>query len=134
MNRRMLVVALFSLVAGAGGIAVASLAGCSGSGCMMGPDCKMGDMGGSSHCAPKGTDAAQPAPAQPAAGDSAQKPGSAMVNARCPIMGGKPTAALTRDYNGQKVGFCCAMCPGQWDKLTNAQKDAKLAKVTAAAN
>ncbi len=56
------------------------------------------------------------------------------VNARCPIMGSliKPesvTANLTRDYKGQKVGFCCAGCPSAWDKLTDAEKQAKLSAV-----
>ncbi len=36
------------------------------------------------------------------------------------------SAALTREYKGQKVAFCCAMCPPAWDKLTDAQKEAKL--------
>ena len=99
---------------------------------MMGPDCKMGQMGGSSHCSPKGNDQAQSTPTKPVAGDAVEKSNATFVNARCPIMGGKPTAALTRDYNGQKVGFCCDGCPSKWDKLTAAEKDAKLAKVTAA--
>jgi hypothetical protein len=74
------------------------------------------------------------APAAPSS-TAATSPGSpaGFVNARCPIMGGKPTEALTRDYNGQKVGFCCAMCPGQWDKLSDADKAARLAKVAVAA-
>jgi hypothetical protein len=57
--------------------------------------------------------------------------GAAVVNTKCPIMGNsinpaKVSASLLRDYKDQKVGFCCGMCPGQWDKLTDAQKDAKL--------
>jgi len=56
------------------------------------------------------------------------------VNNRCPIMGSpinpeKVTKILVRDYMGQKVAFCCAGCPSTWDKLPNAQKQAKLAKV-----
>ena len=56
------------------------------------------------------------------------------VNNRCPIMGSpinpeKVTKNLVRDYMGQKVAFCCAGCPSTWDKLPNAQKQAKLAKV-----
>jgi hypothetical protein len=109
----MLVIALFTLFAGAGAIAVASLAaGCSDSGCMMGSGCTMGKMG--------------------AAGNNVEKSGTTIVNARCPIMGGKPVTALTRDYNGQKVGFCCGGCPAQWDKLTDAEKNVKLAKAMAA--
>ncbi len=55
------------------------------------------------------------------------------VNAVCPIMGSpihpdKVTASLTREYKGQKVAFCCAGCPKAWDKLTDAQKEEKLAK------
>ncbi|MHC4584024.1 MAG: hypothetical protein ACYS3N_05810 [Planctomycetota bacterium] len=55
------------------------------------------------------------------------------VNNRCPIMGSpinpaKVTKNLVRDYMGQKVAFCCAGCPSTWDKLPNAQKQAKLAK------
>ena len=56
------------------------------------------------------------------------------VNTKCPIMGGaidpaKVPESLTRVYKDQKVAFCCGMCPGQWDKLTDAQKDAKLLAV-----
>jgi hypothetical protein len=56
------------------------------------------------------------------------------VNDRCPILGSPidpdhVPANLIRDYKGQKVAFCCAGCPAQWDKLTDAQKQAKLAKV-----
>ncbi|MHC4256129.1 MAG: hypothetical protein ACYSUL_11035 [Planctomycetota bacterium] len=55
------------------------------------------------------------------------------VNNHCPIMGSpinpaKVTKNLVRDYMGQKVAFCCAGCPSTWDKLPNAQKQAKLAK------
>jgi hypothetical protein len=55
------------------------------------------------------------------------------VNDKCPIQGeaidpAKVTPDLVREYKGQKVAFCCGMCPPQWDKLTDAEKDAKLAK------
>jgi hypothetical protein len=64
-----------------------------------------------------------------AASDSAASAGFA--NTKCPIMGSainpsKVTEGLTRVYKGRKIAFCCGMCPGQWDKLTDAQKDAKL--------
>jgi len=57
-----------------------------------------------------------------------------LANSRCPIMGSaiKPdsiAANLTRDYNNQKVGFCCGQCPSAWDKLTDAEKQAKLSAV-----
>ena len=55
-------------------------------------------------------------------------------NVSCPIMGSpinpeKVGENLVRDYEGQKIAFCCGGCPNQWDKLTNAEKDAKLAEV-----
>jgi hypothetical protein len=56
------------------------------------------------------------------------------VNALCPIMGGKvdpdkTPAELTRQFQGQTVGFCCGGCPASWDRLTDEQKAAKLAKL-----
>jgi hypothetical protein len=56
------------------------------------------------------------------------------ANNRCPIMGApikadKVTKNLTKDYKGQKIAFCCAGCPAAWDKLSEAQKQAKLTKV-----
>jgi hypothetical protein len=69
---------------------------------------------------------------------SAGKPAPAVakvVNTKCPIMGGavdpKTVAdALTREFKGQKVGFCCGGCPAQWDKLSDAEKEAKLKAVS----
>lgn len=62
----------------------------------------------------------------------------AFVNTKCPMMGGtiqpeKVTPALTREFNGQKVAFCCGGCPDMWDNLSDAQKQAKLSTVKAAA-
>ena len=59
-----------------------------------------------------------------------------VINDRCPMMGGrvnpeKVTPALTRTHRGKTVGFCCAGCPGKWDKLSDAQKDAKLKDLSA---
>lgn len=60
-----------------------------------------------------------------------------IANDRCPIMNSainpaQTTAALTRVFQGKTVAFCCAGCPAAWDKLTDAQKAEKLAKVTPA--
>lgn len=60
------------------------------------------------------------------------------ANDRCPIMGStinpdKVSKDLIRDYKGQKVAFCCQGCPAQWDKLSDSQKAAKLAKAQPAA-
>ena len=54
------------------------------------------------------------------------------ANVRCPLMGSKIDAAnvpagLIRDFKGQKVAFCCADCPVEWDKLSDEEKAAKLA-------
>lgn len=56
------------------------------------------------------------------------------VNGKCPISGKEfdkmnVPADRTRLYKGMKIGFCCPMCPPQWDKLTDEQKDAKLKDV-----
>jgi len=55
------------------------------------------------------------------------------ANNLCPIMGApinaeKVTKNLVRDYKGQRIAFCCAGCPATWDKFTDTQKQAKLAK------
>ena len=54
-----------------------------------------------------------------------------VVNTTCPIMGKQidpadVPATLTREWNGQTVGFCCAACPAAWDKLSDAEKKQKL--------
>ena len=58
------------------------------------------------------------------------------VNDRCPVTGeaidpAKVPADLTREFKGQKVAFCCSMCPPQWDRLSDQEKQAKLDKVLA---
>ncbi len=61
---------------------------------------------------------------------------AACVNGTCPMMGNpidpaKVPVSLTRDFGGQKIGFCCAGCPDSWDKLTDEEKTAKLAAAMA---
>ena len=73
---------------------------------------------------------------KPVEGEAIQKTAE-FVNIRCPIMGtpidpAKVPDSLTREYKGKKVAFCCAGCPVAWDELSDAEKDAKLAKVTRA--
>ena len=65
-----------------------------------------------------------------AAGEGAQ---AAFANVRCPIMGSPIDAAkvpdsLVRTHKGRKIAFCCASCPEAWDKLSDAEKGAKLAE------
>lgn len=68
----------------------------------------------------------------------AQKAAKGFANVRCPIMNtaldlDKVPAELTRTWKGEKVAFCCAGCPAAWDKLSDAEKDAKLNAVRAPA-
>jgi len=65
----------------------------------------------------------------PYTGHEAARP--AVVNAMCPVMGTainpkNVPANLYRQYKGRGVGFCCPGCPVAWDKLTDAEKEAKL--------
>jgi hypothetical protein len=57
---------------------------------------------------------------------------AAVVNARCPMTGEKIDSAkvplnLVTTYKDQKVGFCCDGCPQAFAKLSDADKDKKLA-------
>ena len=79
----------------------------------------------------KQSPASKPAASQPASQPTSAPSTAKVVNARCPIMGSAIDRAnvpdsLTREYKGQKVGFCCGGCPAAWDNLTPEQKDAKL--------
>lgn len=60
-----------------------------------------------------------------------QHQAQSFINTTCPIMGSpinsaKVSSSLVREFKGQKVAFCCPGCPAQWDKLSDAQKQAKL--------
>ncbi len=48
-----------------------------------------------------------------------------IVNTKCPIMPSHAAKAKTvADFNGQKVGFCCAGCLPDWNKMSDEQKAA----------
>lgn len=54
-----------------------------------------------------------------------------VVNSACPITGKKIDPYdvpdnLIREFRGEKVGFCSPNCPPAWDKLSDAEKQAKL--------
>ena len=108
------------------GVTVASLATggfriVAGGGC---PILGQGRCGTGSKCGAGG----QCAPVKAAPGG--EKP-QAFVNATCPMMGSpidpeKVAPELVRMHKGRKVGFCCGGCPAAWDKLSEAQKEAKL--------
>ncbi len=65
---------------------------------------------------------------------SPMKVAAKCVNSTCPIMAMKfdpmtvPDNRI-REFNGMKVGFCSDDCPKEWDKLSDADKQAKLDKV-----
>ena len=68
----------------------------------------------------------------PAPPRSAAPAEDGVVNVRCPIMDtpidpAAVPANLTRMWRGRRIGFCCAGCPEMWDKLSDAQKQEKLA-------
>lgn len=53
------------------------------------------------------------------------------ANSKCPMTGKSIDVTdrpkdCTRMYKNMKIGFCCPACPPEWDKLTEAEKDAKL--------
>ncbi|MDP6046336.1 MAG: hypothetical protein QGH94_11695 [Phycisphaerae bacterium] len=56
----------------------------------------------------------------------------AVVNVKCPLMGDKLNQAavpetMVREFNGQKIGFCCPPCMPKWDALSEEDKATKLA-------
>jgi hypothetical protein len=97
-------------------------------------------------CAPNSSDQAAPGsgamvPASPGVATVSTAPGGAKasgatVNNRCPmtltpIDPNNVPDSKVRYYKGMKVGFCCGGHPELWDKLSDAEKDAKLAVVMA---
>ena len=60
---------------------------------------------------------------------AADPAGEATVNAVCPIVPAHDVdPAVTVDYRGNKVGFCCSNCIGKWEALDDAGKTAALEK------
>lgn len=62
------------------------------------------------------------------------KPGTVTTaNAVCVIENEDPVnpAIEPAAWKGQKVGFCCKGCKPQWEKKTDAEKDASLAQAVA---
>lgn len=61
------------------------------------------------------------------------KPGTIVtVNQYCAVNNADPVdPSLVREWKGQKIGFCCKGCLPQWDKMTDAEKDAAVARAVA---
>ena len=53
--------------------------------------------------------------------------GQAAVNAKCPMSGEDVDKACTTQWNGSTVAFCCNNCIGKFNKLSDADKKAKVA-------
>ncbi len=66
----------------------------------------------------------------PTASDSAQtdSPPVTLANTHCPVSGGKAKDTITVEWDGKTVGFCCAPCIADWEKLSDEEKAAKLAE------
>jgi hypothetical protein len=118
MERIILLAALGLLAAGANfGCSQGSSAGKTDSGyCLLPPAAN----------APGGTTAAGPA-----TGETPNH--NKVVNSRSPftlaqINPNDVPDMLVRNYKGRKIGFCCGGLPETWDKLSEAEKDAKLAE------
>jgi hypothetical protein len=62
-----------------------------------------------------------------------RKPGTIVtVNQYCAMVLEDPVdPSVVIDWKGQKVGLCCKGCIPKWEKLTEAEKDAALAKAVA---
>ena len=55
--------------------------------------------------------------------------GQAAMNTKCPMTGEDLEAASPTTYfHGKKVAFCCPKCIPGWNKLSDADKQAKLDK------
>jgi hypothetical protein len=63
------------------------------------------------------------------------KPGSVTTaNKMCVVMFDDPVNPATEPvvYKGQKYGLCCEGCRERWEKMTDAQKEANIARAMAA--
>ncbi len=53
---------------------------------------------------------------------SAASPG--MINSTCPFSGGQVgPGAVTADWKGETVGFCCGGCAARWHAWSDDQRD-----------
>jgi len=56
------------------------------------------------------------------------------ANTLCVVVNADPVdpAVTPAEWKGMKIGFCCEGCRPRWEKLTEAEKDAAVAKVVKA--
>ena len=60
--------------------------------------------------------------------DAAAAASPGMMNTTCPYSGKTANASITADYQGGKVGFCCAGCKEHWGKDDDTARAALLSK------
>ncbi|MCC6676606.1 MAG: hypothetical protein IT436_05635 [Phycisphaerales bacterium] len=60
----------------------------------------------------------------------AEAPAAMSVNKTCPIGGHAAVASKTVAYKGKTIGFCCSDCIESFNGMSEAEKDAVLAKAT----
>lgn len=67
---------------------------------------------------------------QKASSEQPQEVAAMSVNKTCPIGGHKAVASKTVAYKGKTIGFCCSDCIESFNEMTEAEKDAVLAKAS----
>lgn len=59
---------------------------------------------------------------------SETRPMETSMNMTCPMMDDHDAdPEVTVTYKGKKVAFCCEKCIGGWEKLSDEERDARLA-------
>lgn len=62
-----------------------------------------------------------------ASSKSSQSGSMGVINSKCPIVPSHPSTNKTIvEFNGEKVGLCCAGCIAKWNALSDADKKARL--------
>ncbi|MCA3005842.1 MAG: hypothetical protein LW650_10870 [Planctomycetaceae bacterium] len=70
----------------------------------------------------------QKAAEAPAADAKAQVAAAKPVNTACPFTGGPANPSLTASAGGKTVAFCCGGCLARFNKMSEADKLATIAK------
>ncbi len=71
-------------------------------------------------CAPRG--------GRPAV-EAALRVGSS-VNQQCPMMPDAGVDGVTEaEFRGERIGFCCSDCLGEWERMQDSERAARLSRV-----
>jgi len=52
------------------------------------------------------------------------------LNTTCPMMDEVVDEEVVVEYNGNTIAFCCEGCIDDWNALSDAERDAKVAQMT----